>query len=93
MQEMWEIQVWSLGQEDHLEEGLATYSSILAWRTPWTEETGWLQPLGLQRVEHNWSDLAAAQHIMLLEAGEKWKWMCQSLTHVQLFASPWTVAR
>ena len=39
---MW---VHSLGQEDLLEEGMATHSSILAWRIPWTEEPGWLQSL------------------------------------------------
>ena len=41
----WETQVWSLGQEDTLEEGMATHSSILAWRIPWTEEPGGLQSL------------------------------------------------
>ena len=56
-----EIQVWSLGWEDPLEkEMMATHSSILAWRIPWTEEPGWLQSMGLQRVRHDWSDLAAA---------------------------------
>ena len=39
--------------EDPLEEGMATHSGILAWRNPWTEEPGELQPLGLQRSEHN----------------------------------------
>ena len=48
-----ETQVRSLGQEDPLEKGMATHSSILAWRTPWTEESGGLQSLGLQRVGHN----------------------------------------
>ena len=43
----------SLGQEDPLEEGMATYSSILAWRIPWTEEPGGLQCIGSQRVELN----------------------------------------
>ena len=38
----------SLGQEDHLEEGMATHSSILSWRIPWTEEPGGLQSIGLQ---------------------------------------------
>ena len=38
-----EMQVWSLGQEDPLEEGMATYSNILAWRIPWTVESGGLQ--------------------------------------------------
>ena len=39
-----------LGWEDPLEEGMATHSSILAWRIPWTEEPGGLQSIGLQRV-------------------------------------------
>ena len=46
-------QVRPLGQEEPLEEGVATPSSILAWRLPWTEETGGLQPTGLQRVGHD----------------------------------------
>ena len=50
--------VQSLGWEDPLEEGMATYSSILAWRIPWTEEPGGLQSVGSQRVRHNWSHLA-----------------------------------
>ena len=45
---MQEIQVQSLGQEDPLEEEMATPSSILAWRTPWTEEPGRLQSMGLK---------------------------------------------
>ena len=50
MQETW---VWSLGQEDSLEKGMAPHSSILAWRIPWTEEPGGLQS-GSQRVGHKW---------------------------------------
>ena len=46
MQEMWEIQVQSLGQEDPLEKGMATHCSILAWRIPLTEELGGLQSMG-----------------------------------------------
>ena len=42
-----------LGQEDPLEEGMATHSSILAWRIPWTEEPGGLQSIGSQKVGHN----------------------------------------
>ena len=42
-----------LGWEDPLEEGVATHSSILAWRNPWTEEPGGLQSVGLQRVGHH----------------------------------------
>ena len=53
MQEARETWVQSLGQEDPLEEGMATHSSILAWRIPWTEEPGGLQSMGLQRVRHN----------------------------------------
>ena len=45
--------VRSLGQEDPPEEGIATHSSTLAWRIPWTEEPSRLQSIGLQRVEHN----------------------------------------
>ena len=50
MQETW---VQSLGQEDPLEKGMATHSSILAWRIPWTEEPGVLLSMGLQRVGHD----------------------------------------
>ena len=58
MQETW---VPSLDQEDPLVRGMATHSSILAWRIPWTEEPGRLQSTGLQRVRHDWSDLAHTQ--------------------------------
>ena len=50
---MKETRVPFLGQEDPLEKGMATHSSILAWRTPWTEETGGLQSMGSQKVRHN----------------------------------------
>ena len=53
MQKMQEIQVQFLGGENPLEEGMATYSSILAWRIPWTEEFGRLQAIGSQRVRHD----------------------------------------
>ena len=48
-----EMHVQSLGQEDPLEKEMATHSSILAWRIPWTEEPGELQSMGSQRVRHN----------------------------------------
>ena len=48
MQETEEMQVQSLGHEDPLEEEMATHSSILAWKIPWTEEPGRLQSMGLQ---------------------------------------------
>jgi len=50
---MQKTRVQSLGWEDLLEKGMATHSSILAWRNPWTEEPGGLQPMGSQRVGHN----------------------------------------
>ena len=48
-----ETQVQSLDQEDPLEKEIATHSSILAWRIPWTEEPGGLQSMGFQRVGHD----------------------------------------
>ena len=50
---MWETWVQSLAWEDPLEKGMATYSSVLAQRIPWTEKLGELQSMGLQRVRHN----------------------------------------
>ena len=49
MQETW---VQSLGWEDPLEKEMAIYSSTIAWKIPWTEEPGWLQSMGSQRVGH-----------------------------------------
>ena len=48
-----ETRVRSLAREDPLEKGMATHSSILAWRIPWTEEPGGLQSMGSQRVVHD----------------------------------------
>ena len=56
--------VQSLGGEDPLEEGMATHSSILACRIPWTDEPGGLQTIGSQRVRHRWSNLAC-MHALL----------------------------
>ena len=64
MQEMQETQVWSLSQEDLLEEDMAIHSSILAWEIPWTEEAGRLQSMGSQRGRHDWNDWA---HIVSFE--------------------------
>ena len=61
MQEMW---VWSLSWEDPPEESVATHSSILAWRIPWTEEPDGLQS---QRVGHDWIDLACTESIKNLK--------------------------
>ena len=49
----WEIWVHFLGQEDPLEEEMATHSSVLAWRIKWTKKPGGLQAMGSQRVGHN----------------------------------------
>ena len=50
---MCETQIQSLGWEDPLEKGMATHSSILAWRFPWTEEPGGLESVGSKRVGHD----------------------------------------
>ena len=52
IQETEETQVQSLGGEDPLEEEMATHSSVLAWRNPWTEEPGGLHSMGWRRVRH-----------------------------------------
>ena len=52
VQETW---VWAMGQEDPLEMGMATHSSILAWRIPWVEEPGKIQSMGSQRVQYDWA--------------------------------------
>ena len=48
-----ETKIQSLGWEDHPEKGMASHSSVLAWKIPWAEEPGGLQSTGLQRVEHD----------------------------------------
>ena len=55
VQEIW---VWFLGWKGPLEKPMATHFSIVAWRIPWTEEPDGVQSMGLQRVGHDWSDLA-----------------------------------
>ena len=70
MQEIW---VPSLGQEDPPEKGMATHSSILAWRIPWTEEPGGLRSMGSQRVGHdqetsNTKTIVADINVCLLRA-------------------------
>ena len=71
MQETW---VWSLGRKDPLQKEMATHSSILARRIPWTEESGRLQSMGSQRDGHDWSNLART-HTSL------WGW-CASIIAV-----------
>ena len=76
MQDTW---VWSLGQEDPLEKGMATHSSILAWRNPWSEEPSELQSTGSHRVGHYW---ATKTYI-------KWQgWLCASAFYIQ---SQWPI--
>ena len=81
MQETQEMQVGSLGWEDPLEKEMATHSSILAWRTLWTEEPGGLPSMGLHRVRHDWSDLAC------MHALEKEMATCSSILAWKI---PWT---
>ena len=66
------------GQEDPLEEGMATHSSILAWRIPWTEEPGGLQFMGSQRVRHDWMTNTQTQLGYYKISGQTWP-MFQSL--------------
>ena len=61
-----DVNVQSLGQEGPLEDVMATHSSILAWRIPWTEWPGGLQFMGLQREGHDWSNLAPTQLLQRL---------------------------
>ena len=70
MQEMW---VWSLGEADPLEEGMAPHSSIHAWRILWTEEPGGLQSIVLHTVRRNWKDLASTHLTTRLPTKEKKK--------------------
>ena len=65
MQETQETWVWSLGQEDALEEEMATHSSIIAWRIAWPEEPGGLQFIGLQRIKLDW--MTEHTHINILK--------------------------
>ena len=69
---------WSLGQEDPLEEGMATHCSILVWRIPWTEELGRSQSIRSQRAGHDWSNWHAQKPGMLgLWIKVNWMWSCR----------------
>ena len=84
-----------------LEEEMATHSSILAWKIPWTEEPGGLQSMGLQRVRHNLatehSRLQVTQHKHTSSNHNKFYssllTLVQSLSCLRLFSTPWTTAR
>ena len=68
---IWETWVRSLGGEDPLEKEMATHSSTLAWRIPWREEPGGLQPTGSQRVGHGWE---TSLHFTSLLSQWCWAW-------------------
>ena len=79
MQETQEMQFGSLGQEDSLQEEMATHSSILAWEIPRTEEPGGLQSVGSQRVRHNWVTkptvsikTTSHRHFIIQKIEQKW---------------------
>ena len=86
---MQETLVWSLCQEDPLEEIKATHSSILAWIIPWTEEPGGVQSMRSHRVGHDW----VTKQILLHGISSVQFSSVQLLSHVRLFATPWIAAR
>ena len=73
-QEVQETELRSLGWEDPLEKGMASHSSILAWRSPWTEEPGGLQSMGSQRVRHNWATIISFTFIPFVPLGSMAYW-------------------
>ena len=87
------MQVQSLGREDPLEEGMATHSSILTWRVPWTEEPGGLQSMGSQsRVRLKRLSMHSPSNTITIEIRFQHMYLqfssVQSLSHVRLFATP-----
>ena len=83
MQETW---VWSLGQEDSLKKKMATHSSILAWKIPWTEEPDGLQSTGSQRVGHDWeTSLHFTKSNDWYRVGKALGWWRQRLRHHTLW--------
>ena len=84
MQETKETRVQTLGQEDPLEEVMATFSSILAWRILWTEEPGRLQSMALQSVGHNWNYLECMLRVMQIAESRIW----DSQQNILLVSSP-----
>ena len=88
-QEMWERQIWSLGWEDLLEEKMATHSSILAWKIPWTEDPGRLQSTGLQRVGHDWATSLHFTSSQVALVVKKKKPTCQYRRHRRGRFDPW----
>ena len=99
VQETW---IQFLDLEYPPEKGMATYSSIHARIIPWTEECGGLHSMGLQRVRHDWSNLACTQNVKQNERKRIQTWLLvlhafqfslvQLLSHVRLFETLWTAA-
>ena len=94
---MQEMQVWFLGQEDHLEEGIATHSSLLVWRVP-KDRGAWQATVHRsQRVRHNWSILACTQANKNIKLKCYYKTDIVILTYVmccrRLLRVPWTARR
>ena len=79
MQEMREMWVRSLGQEEPLEEGTATHSSVLVWRIPWTEEG--YSPQRMQRVRQDWKDSACMRRLLAVVCGGPILFFFFSLNH------------
>ena len=77
---MQETRVRSLGQEDTLEKGMATHSSILAWRIPWTEEPIRLQSMVPQKVRHDWATNSKIGRIKLHGSQSIYEELCCSLS-------------
>ena len=72
VQDMW---VPSLGREDPLEKGMATYFSSFDWRIPWTEEPGRLQSMGSQRAEHGWVTFTFTFKMVIIQSTETLDWV------------------
>ena len=79
---MQETRVQSLGWEDPLEKEMATHSSTLAWRIPWTEEPGRLQSMGSQRVRHDW--VTSLIHSLILHDILWDTWICALASDINL---------
>ena len=86
---MQETQVWSLGQKDSLEKEMATHCSILAWKIPWTEETGRLQAMGLQTVGHDWATNTCLHRFFLWKcvSHSLWVTLCILFCNLSFFLS------
>ena len=69
---MWGTRVQSLGREDSLEKEMATHSSILSWKIPWTDEPGRLQSMGSQRVRHDWATSFTKMGIIKVATFQVW---------------------